>query len=259
MYSKIGIIFEDSLHSHMTINYALSFAKINRAQLLIICKKILPDSESNIRYKKMFEKFLLECNKENIDFKIKHLDELRIEKIKRALNDEKLDILFYPLTNEIIKNKNKLFKTIENLNLLDTKLAITKILHISKTHLKKTLLVLDKNISKLKDLEDFIFYFCSISSKKLTLLYTEKEYKNQAFIDNISKLVNSLKEKKIHVENLIIKEISGKRINLEASLRHFGFIITRLNKQSILKSILFGNPLIDVLQESPCNVIILKV
>lgn len=259
MYKKVGLIFEDATNTSIAAYYSLITAIANKAELIIMAKTLTHDSPVNLKYKNKIEKFILECEERNINIKTVHYEQLTLKDIERFVKNENTDIVFLPLAFSTIKNNRKLQMVINKIKrFTDTKFAIVKAVHIAKIHHTKILLVLNEKISPLKDWADFIFSLSELSSYKFTLMYLTKE-RQYELPQTLSKLSNLLEGKKIHIETLLLKGISGKKVNLEAALRKFDLIVMGVSKRSSLKSIFFGNLMLDVLKESPCNVIVFKV
>lgn len=259
MYKKVGLIFEDATNSTIAGYYSLITAMVNNADLIIMAKKSSLDSPLNIKYKHRIEKFILECEEKNINIKTVHYEQLTLKNIELFVRNEATDIVFLPLGFNTIKNSRKLKIFMDQIkNFTDTKFAIVKAVHIAKIRHSKILLVLSEKLSHLNDWSDFIFSLGELSSYKFTLMYLTNKM-DGVLPDALSKLLNLLESKKIYFETLILKGISGKKINLEAALRKFDLIVMGISMRSSLKSIFFGNLMYDVLKESPCNVIVFKV
>lgn len=258
MYKKVGIIFEDATNTHTAAYYSLVAAMANQAELIIMAKTLKNGSQTCLIYKNRIEKFISECEERNINIKTVHYEQLTLNNIEHFVKNEDIDIVFLPLDFDTIKNSRKLQIVINKIKkLTDVKFAIVKAVHMVKIHHSKVVLVLDKKISPIKDWGDFIFSLSELFLNKLTLMYLTKE-KEDELPETLSKLVHLSEKNKIYIEKLILKGISGKKINLEAALRNFDLIVMGISKRSTIKTIFFGNLMLDVLRESPCNVIVFK-
>ncbi|MCX7770772.1 MAG: universal stress protein [Proteobacteria bacterium] len=256
MNKRVGFLFNEVIHSEIAFHYAFVFAKSSKSELFIFIDRNVLKSE---QYYKQLNRFIKECKNSSINAHIIEEDSLDLHSINKKINSLNINILFLPISLEVINNTKKLIHFIEEIkNKINKQVALIKPIHLAKLHHSKILLLLNEKTTNLNQWSELVYLISSYSDSKVVLLYLTQNNAPHKLPKNLEKLFEILSELNINVDWSIEQGITGKKVNLEAALKRYDLIIMGFSKRSLLKTLMKGNIMFEILKEAPCNILIYK-
>lgn len=252
MYKRV-IIYVDSSPSSLAVGkIALKIAEHLKSRLYIFSVISKLDGKENVSkiehsvkslfYEAIHKNIIVEEQIETGSFNIE---------LKKKIRRDEIDLVIFPLSERTISNALKNFLK-DNL----TNICLIKITNFGKIYPKHILLPIKSQIEHLNKLADFITILAETFRSDLTLLNTKSKETNS--IKDIDSLIAHLEKKNIHYHLKISQLSISKAIILEVSSRKNDLIVMGYTSRGLLKSLIFGNPLYDIIHTPPSNLIVFK-
>lgn len=274
MYTKILTTINEHLNSEISSQYALTLAKVCGAKLYIcyIAEKNIPFSNFNMAEEAMKRLFI---KAEEIGIKTESITGSGepVKEINKIVRHEGIDIVFVATRREDVEKRFYAGTIARSLSLrLPCSVALVRVVHIGKAHPKNILVPLKAKINNVRERAYFtakiaegfrskIFVFHS--PKPLTKFFhgeihlTPLEW-TERLPKDISEFIEHLKKYRIAHEKRFAAGAIGRSITIEAASKRHDLIIMGASERSLLSSLLQGNPVEEVLKDTPCNLIIFK-
>jgi nucleotide-binding universal stress UspA family protein len=274
MYTKILAAINEHLNSEISARYALNLARACGAKLYIcfIAEKDVLRSSIDKAEEAMGRLFNAAMGM-NIQVEVITESGEPVQEIGKIVRHEGIDIVFASTRREDIERRFYAGTIARSLSLkLPCSVALVRVAHMGRIHPKKILVPLKARIDYIgerayftgKMAEGFgskIFVFHS--TKPLTKFFhgeihlTPVEWEKRLPKD-ISDFMTHLREYGISYEGRLLPGAIARSITIEAASKRHDLIIMGASERSLLSSFLKGNPVEDVLRETPCDLIILK-
>ncbi len=274
MYRKILTAVNEHLNSEVTARYALNLARVCEAKLYLcfIAEKGQPFTSLD-RAEEAIKRIFIEA--EQMDIEVETITETGdpARKIGEIVRHEGIDIAFAATRREDVERRFYAGTVARRLSLnLPCSIALVRVVHIGRIHPREILVPLKARVNHVEERayftakiaqafgsEVFLFHATKPISKffhgelHLTPLEWEKKLP-----EDISHYMEHMRRYKIIHDGRLVPGMAGKTIAIEAFSKRHDLIIMGASQRSLLSSILKGNPVEEVLKDTPCDLIILR-
>ncbi|MEW6109005.1 MAG: universal stress protein [Nitrospirota bacterium] len=274
MYSKILAAVNEHLNSEISARYALKLAKACGAKfyLVFIAEKGLSQPEFN-RAEDAMKRLFIEAEK--MDIRAESITETGepAKEIGKIVKHEKVNIVFASTRREDVKRRFYAGTIARRLSLdLPCSVALVRVVHMGKIHPRNILVPLKARIDHVKERAYFTAKMAECCGSKVFVFHTTKpitkffhgeihltpfEWERRLPHD-IAGFMEYLEKYSIEHEGRLLPGKTARSITMEAAARRHDLIIMGASERSLLSSVLSGNPVEEVLRETPCDLIILK-
>ena len=274
MYKKILAAVNEHLNSEIAARYALNLTKACGAKFYIcfIAEKGMPQSSFD-KAENAVKRLFIEA--EELDIKVESITETGepVTEIKKIVRHEEINIAFASTRREDIERRFYTGTVARSLSLnLPCSVALVRVVHMGKIHPRKILVPLKARIDHVKERSYFTVKMAEGFNSKVVVFHATKPITKffhgeihltpaqweKRLPDDISDFMGHIKRYQIDFEGRLLPGAAARSITIEAAAKRHDLIIMGASERGLLASILRGNPVEDVLRETPCDLIILK-
>ncbi len=273
MYRQILAAVNEYPNSEAAARYAIGLAQACQATLALIFVAEEGASLESIRQAEAaLERLFLEAGAKGLEVEsiIRRGDPYR--HIQAAVREKAVDLTFIATRREDVSRRYFAKTLARRLMLgLPCSVALVRVVHPGRIYPQKILAPFRGRPAHLKEKaffvgklaeafgaavtvfhapESLVRYFHGV--RRLSRAEMEKEVPEE-----IDRFMGYLEEYRISPERRLGAGRAGRAITLEAALGHNDLIVMGARERSLLESVLGGNPVEEVLRETPCNLIIL--
>lgn len=273
MYDIILAAVNEYSNSEAAARYAIGLAQSCEARLVLIFVAAEgADLESLRRAEAALERLFLEASAKNVDVEsvIKKGDPFH--QISVAVREKGVDLAFSATRREDVSRRYFAQTLARRLMLgLPCSVALVRVVHPGRIYPQKILVpfrgrpahskekaffvgklaeAFGAQVSVFHAPESLVRFFHGV--RRLSRVEMEKEVPKE-----IDRFMGYLEEYRLSPEKRLGLGRAGRAITIEAALGHNDLIIMGASQRSLLESVLGGNPVEEVLGETPCNLIIL--
>jgi nucleotide-binding universal stress UspA family protein len=196
-----------------------------------------------------------------------------LNEIEKIVHREKVSIVFASTRREDVEKRFYAGTVARSLSLhLPCSVALVRVVHMGRVRPKNILLPLKAKINYIKERTYFIAKMAEGFGSKVFVFHATKPITKffhgelhltpvewgKRLPQDISDVMEYLRKYKIDFEGKLVPGAIGRSITIEAASKRQDLIIMGASERSLLSSLLKGNPVEDVLRETPCDLIILK-
>lgn len=274
MYKKILTAINEHLNSEISAQYAINLAKACGSKLYIcfIAEKDMYRSNFD-RAEDAIKRLFIKAKE--MDVPVESITESGepIKEITKIVRHEGVNIVFSATRREDIEKRFYSGTVARSLSLrLPCSVALVRVVHIGKVHPKNILAPLKAKINNIKERAYFTAKMAEGFSSKLFVFHSPKPIAKffhgevhltplewmERLPKDISNFVDYLKKYRITHEKRFAPGAIGRSITIEAASKRHDLIIMGASERSLSNSLLQGNPVEEVLKDTPCNLIIFK-
>jgi len=274
MFKKILAAVNEHLNSEISARYALQFAKKANARIYLcsiasigLSSKAFQAAEEAVRR--------LSLRAEELGVKSDCVLETGdpLKQIKKIVTSEGIDIVFASTRREDVKKRFFAHTTARQFSLgLPCSVALVRVVHLGRVHPKTILVPLRARLDHIAERAYFTTLMAGAFDAGIHLFHAAKpmtrffhgeihltpvEWEARLPAD-IALFIEYLNRYNVAHEKTLIPGIAGRTITVEAAAKKHDLIIMGASERGLLSSLLRGNPVEQVLRETPCNLIILK-
>ncbi len=274
MYKKILAAVNEHLNSEVAARYALHLAKENNAKFYIcfVAEKCM--SQHNCRsaedaVKRLFNEAM------DLNVQAESIAEMGdpVADIRKIVQHENISIVFAATRREDIKRRFYSGTIARSLSLkLPCSVALVRVVHSGRVHPGKILVPLKAKLDHVTERASFVTQMAHAFSSKVFVFHaprpltkffhgeihlTEPEWEERRSKD-IARFMAYLKDHDIEYEGRLLPGRTARNITIEAFAKRHDLIIMGASERKLLMSLLKGNPVEEVLRDTPCDLIILK-
>lgn len=274
MYKRILAAINEHLNSEAAARYALLLARSCGARLHICF--IAPKDHGRRDFERAEEavkRLFLEAEEAGIAVESIVENGDPVHEISRIVRREEIDLAFAATRREDIERRFYAGSVSRELSLrLPCSVALVRVVHLGKDRPKKILVPLKARIGRLRERAHFTAGMAACCDAKIHLFHvpqrvahffhgevhlTPAEWSGRIPRD-IQEFRRLLEHQGIDHTSIMAPGGAGRAITIEASAQRHDLIIMGTSERSLLSSLLRGNPVERVLNETPCNLIILN-
>ena len=274
MYRKILAAVNERLNSEVSARYALKLANETGSALYLCYFAEKGTPERDFKYAENALKRLFK-NAEDMGTSVKLWVETGdpVEKICKIVDSEGIDIVFAATRREDVERRYYAGTTARRLSIrLPCSVALVRVVHMGRVHPGKVLVPLKAHVNHIAERSYFTgqlakafdseVYLFHITKPVIRFFHGEVHLRpaelEKKLPKDIEHFIKELDNYKVRPEKRLISGIAGKSITIEATAKRFDLIIMGASERGLMSSLLQGNPVEDVLRETPCDLIILK-
>jgi nucleotide-binding universal stress UspA family protein len=274
MYTKVLAAVNEHLNSEISARYALNLARVCGAKLYICFVPEKGASRSSFdRAEEAMRRLFIEAERRDIQAEITTRTGDPVREIEKIVRHEKIDIVFASTRREDVERRFYAGTVARSLSLhLPCSVAMVRVVHMGRIDPNKIFLPLKARIHHIKERAYFTAKMAESFESKVFVFHAAKPIMTffHGEIDllpvewgkrlpkDISDFMGYLKRYKIDFEGKLLPGAVGRSIALEATSKRQDLIIMGASERSLLSTFLKGNPVENVLRDTPCNLIILK-
>ncbi|OGW32669.1 MAG: hypothetical protein A2X59_04115 [Nitrospirae bacterium GWC2_42_7] len=274
MYKKILSAVNEHLNSEISARYALELARVTSSRIYLcyiaeknVSEKAFRQAEETVR--RLF------LRAEDMGLKVESIFDTGdpVTKIREIVKTEKIDIVFSATRREDVQKRFYAGTIARRLSLnLPCSVALVRVVHMGRIHPKKILVPLKAKLEHIDERAYFTSMFAEAFGSNIFLFHTTKPATKffhgelhltpveweEKLPEDISHFIEHLNRYKVTHEKRLVPGKTGRHITIEAAAKRFDLVIMGASERSLLRSIFKGNPVEEVLRETPCDLIILK-
>ncbi len=274
IYKRILSAVNEHLNSEITARYALNLAKACESKLYIcfIAEKGIPGYSFNSAEDVMKR---LSVEAEKMDIKVEGIIGTGdpVMEIDRIVRQKGIDIVFASTRREDIERRFYAGTVARNLSLkLSCSVALVRVVHTGRIHPRKILAPLKARVDHIKERAYFIAKMAEGFKSRIFIFHVTRPITSffhgemhltpaqweKRLPDDISDFIEHIEKYNVEFEKKLSPGAAAKSITIEAASKRHDLIIMGASERSLLSSLIKGNPVEDVLRETPCDLIILK-
>ncbi|MEW6584454.1 MAG: universal stress protein [Nitrospirota bacterium] len=274
MYKKILAAVNEYSNSEIAARYAVALAQSSRARLsLVFVAGEDKGKDSFARAESALERLFLEAQKRDIEVESVTESGSPLEKIAGIVKRDSIDIVFAATRREDVRRRF-FVKTLakEFILKLPCSVAIVRVVRMSKGSPRNILVPLRGRLSHLEERSCFVAKLAETFNASVTLLHMNRpitsfftgethltpSQREEHAPKDIERFTDCLRRFEITHEKKSGYGAVSRAITIEAAHGRNDLIVMGASERSIIRSILYGNPVEEVLRETPCNLIILR-
>jgi nucleotide-binding universal stress UspA family protein len=274
MYKKILAAVNEHLNSEVTARYALHLARTCNAKLYIcfIAQKGMSQHDrltAGDALKRLFNEALA------LNIEAESIAEIGepVAEIGKVVRHENIGIVFAATRREDIEKRFYTGTVARSLSLkLPCSVALVRVVHTGRVHPKRILVPLKARVNHVKERVGFTTLMAKAFGSRVFVFHTPKpiakffhgeihltppEWEERKSPD-IVHFMEYLQGHDVDHEGRLLPGRTARNITIEAFAKRHDLIIMGASERSLLESLLKGNPVEEVLRETPCDLIILK-
>ena len=274
MYGKILAAVNEFTNSEIAARYAIALAKSCKAKLsLVFVAEDTIDRDVFRQAESALERLFIEA--EGHDIEVESITEKGrpLNKINEIVKKDKIDIVFTATRREDI-DKRFFVKTLTRKFMvkLPCSVAMVRVVRMGKIHPKNILVPLRGHITNLDERACFVAKLADFFGSNVTLFHSPNPLANFFHGDiflkpaqrekhipkDIEQFTGCLNRHMIKHEKRTSYGGISRAITIEAAHRRNDLIVMGASERSLLRSIMSGNPVEEVLRETLSNLIVLR-
>lgn len=274
MYKKILAAVNEFTNSEMAARYAIALARSCRTRLsLVFVAEERIDRDVFKHAEATLERLFIEA--EEYDIEVESITERGdpFQKINDIVKKNNIDLVFTATRREDVQKRFYL-KTLarEFMVKLPCSVAMVRVVRMGRVHPKNILVPLRGYMTNLEERAYFVAKLAEGFESTVTLFHSpspitsffhgeihlKPAQREEHIPKDIEKFTECLHRYKITHEKRTGYGRISMAITIEAAHRRNDLIVMGASERSLLSSIVSGNPVEDVLRETPCNLIILR-
>lgn len=274
MYKNILTAVNEHLNSEVTARYALHLAKACDAKLHIcfIAEKSMPSHDRRTA-EDAVNRLFNDAQEQNIQAeRIAEIGE-PVAEIGKIVRHENIGIVFASTRRKDIEHRFYTGTIARKLSLkLPCSVALVRVVHSGRVHPKRILVPLKARVDHVTERAAFVAHMAGAFGSKVFVFHTPKPIEKffhgeihltppqweERISHDISHFMEYLKQHDIEHDGRLLPGKAARNITIEAFAKRHDLIIMGASERSLLASLLKGNPVEEVLRETPCDLIILK-
>lgn len=196
-----------------------------------------------------------------------------LERISSIVRTENIDLVFAATRREDMEKRFFVRTMARRLALrLPCSVALVRVVHMGRIHPKEILVPLKARIPGLAEQADFVSLLARAFGSRLYLFHATRPIRKffhgemhltpleweRKLPKDISDFVEHLNKLEVEHERRLAPGSEGRSISIEAAARRSDLIVMGASTRGLISSLLRGNPVEQVLKETPCDLIIFK-
>ncbi|MEW6215991.1 MAG: universal stress protein [Nitrospirota bacterium] len=274
MYKKILAAVNEFTNSEVAARYTIALAKSCQAMLSLVFVAEEKLNKDVFKHAEVaLERLFIEA--EEYDIGVESITERGepFQKINDIVKKNNIDLVFTATRREDVEKRFYL-KTLvrEFMVKLPCSVAIVRVVRMGRVHPKNILVPLRGHMTHLEERACFIAKLAEVFNASVTLfhlaspitsffhgeIHLKPAQREERIPKDIEQFTECLHRYRIHHKKKTGYGAVSRSITIEAAHKRNDLIIMGASERSLLRSIISGNPVEEVLRETPCNLIILR-
>ncbi len=275
MYRKILAAVNEHVNAEVAARYAMHVAKATGARLYLCFVAEKRMSGTAFRHAEESVKRLFRRAREmEVDVESVVATGSPVDFIKKLAIAERIDLVFAATRHADVEKRFYEGTTARRISIsLPCSVAIVRVVHLGRIHPGRVLVPLKARFRHAGEWSYFTAMLCSSFGSSAHLLHLTRPITRffhgelhltaadweKKIPDDISEFILRLDHYGITHEKKLRPGRTGRNISIEAAVKRHDLIIMGASERGMINSIFKGNPVEEVLRETPCNLIILKL
>lgn len=274
MYRKILAAVNEHVNSEVAARYATELARAAGSKLYIChvaeksasAKSIQPAEEAA---KRLFHR----AREAGIETESIFDSGDPVKRIGNIVRSEGIDVVFAATRRKDIERRFYSGTISRKLSVaLTCAVALVRVVHMGKLRPRKILVPLKARINHISEHAYFTAMMATAFDSCVYLFHTArpitKFFRGEVGLStlepenglrkDLARFSECLGKYKVVQEKRLVSGRVGRNISIEAAAKRFDLVIMGASERGLLNSLLKGNPVEDVLRETPCDLIIFK-
>ncbi|HAR46228.1 MAG: hypothetical protein A2X56_12790 [Nitrospirae bacterium GWC2_57_13] len=196
-----------------------------------------------------------------------------LTEIRRIVKTDVVDLVFVATRGEDVKRRFYTGTMARRLSRgLPCSVALVRVVHLGRIHPKEILVPLKSRLSHAAERAAFIAVLSRAFDSRVHLFHVTRPLRtffhgemhltplewDQRLPADISRFIEELNRRRTAHERRLAPGVAGRVISVEAAVRRHDLIVMGASERGRAGSLLRGNPVEQVLRETPCDLIVLK-
>jgi len=274
IYRRILSAVNEHFNSEITARYAINLAKacVSKLYICFIAERGMPEQRFS-RAEDAMKRLFIEA--ERMGMEVEGIIETGdpVSEIDRIVRHEGIDIVFASTRREDVEKRFYAGTVARNLSLkLPCSVALVRVVHTGRIHPRNILVPLKAKVDHMRERAYFIAKMAECFDSKVFIFHVTrpitKFFHGEVYLtpaqwekrlpDDISDFIGHIERYNVEFEKRLSPGSAAKSITIEAASKRHDLIIMGASERGLLSSLIKGNPVEDVLRETPCDLIILK-
>ena len=274
MYKKILVAINEFTNSEIAALYALALAKACRSRLFLVFAAEEVIGQNAFRHaEEALVRLFAAAEGMGIEVESSTVKGAPFKTISDVVREHGIDLVFTATRREDIQKRFYVrTHAREFMMKLPCSVAMVRVVEMGRTHPRNILVPLKGHLSQVEERAYFTAKLAQGFNARTTLLHLPgpitgvlqsreqerysgpEKHKSKGVEDFIS----HLEQYKVQHERRTAQGSVARSITTEAAFRKNDLIIMGASERGLFKSLLRGNPVEDVLRETPCNLIVFR-
>lgn len=273
-YKKIMAAVNEHVNSEISARYALDLARATGSKFYICFIAEKDTAKAALGHAEEAAKRLF-LRAQELDICVESIFATGkpVEEIQKMVRSEAIDIVFAATRHKDVSKRFYEGSVALSLSLsLTCSVALVRIVHMGRIHPRKILVPLKARMGHISERAYFTAMLSSAFESSISLFHSAKpitrffhgelnltavEWEKKVPGD-MALFIGKLDTYGVAHEKILLAGKTGRNITIEAAARRHDLIIMGASERSLLSSLIKGNPVEEVLRDTPCNLIILK-
>lgn len=274
MYKRVLAAVNEFTNSEIAARYAIALAKSCQAKLsLVFVTEDRIDKDALRHAEAALERLFIEAGDRGVEAESIIEKGEPLNKIIELVKKNDIDIVFNASRREDTEMRYFVRTFARDLMLkIPCSVAMVRVVRMTRGYPKNTLVPLRGHMTHLEERASFVANLAQATGSKITLFYSTskissffhgevhlKPVQREKYIpEDLERFTECLDRYGVRHEKSTAYGTISRAITIEAAHRRNDLIVMGASERSLLRSIVSGNPVEDVLRETPCNLIILR-
>jgi nucleotide-binding universal stress UspA family protein len=274
MYQRVLAAVNEFINSELAARYAIALAKTCKAKLfLVFVAEDRIDKDAFGHAESALGRLFIEAQDQGIEVERVTEKGSPLRTISAIVKKEQVDILFAATRREDVSKRFFQRTLAKDFMLrLPCSVAMVRVVRMGKSYPKQILVPLKGRMTHLEERACFVAGLAEVFDSSVTLFHLSSPMtsffhggiqlppsgREGEIPRDIEDFTECLHKYKISHEKKTGYGSVSRSITIEAAHRRNDLIVMGASERSLLRSIVSGNPVEQVLRETPCNLIILR-
>jgi nucleotide-binding universal stress UspA family protein len=273
MYHTILAAVNEYTNSEAAARYAIGLSQACQARLILIFVAAEGVGLESIRHAEAaLERLFLEASAKGLEVESVMRKGDPFRQINAVVREKAIDLAFSATRREDVSRRYFAKTLAQRLMLhLPCSVALVRVVHPGKIYPQKILVPFRGRPPHPKEKAFFVGKLAEAFGAAVTLFHAPESFTSffrgmrqlsrvemEKYVpQEIDRFISYLEQHRISPEKRLGQGWAGRAITIEAALQRNDLIIMGASERSLLESMIGGNPVEEVLRETPCNLIIL--
>lgn len=275
MYRKILAAVNEHVNSEVAARYAKHLARVTGARLLICSVREPRQTDRAFELAREAAKRVQHAAREiGVEAESVFPEGNPLSAISTLVRSEGVDLAVVATRRKDVRRRfgRRSAVTRKLLLQLPCSVALVRIVHLGRTHPSEILVPLKERIDDIPSRAFFTAMMAKAFDSKIHLFHVTRPLRKffqgelhltpveweEKLSPDLSRFIGHLDGYHVEHEKRLSPGRAGKSIAIEAAARRRDLIIMGASRRGLLDYLLRGNPMEEVLRDTPCNLIILK-
>lgn len=273
MYKKILVAVNEFTNSEIAARYALALAKACRSRLFLVFAAEEAIGQNAFRHaEEALGRLFAAAEGMGIEVESSTVKGAPFKTISDVVREHGIDLVFTATRREDIQKRFYVrTHAREFMMKLPCSVAMVRVVEMGRTHPRNILVPLQGHLSHVEERAYFTAKLAQGLNARTTLLhlpgpitglFQSREQRSSGqekpAAKGVENFITHLEQYKVQHERRTAQGSVARSITTEAAFRKNDLIIMGANERGLFRSLLSGNPVEDVLRETPCNLIVLR-